>query len=857
MSNFLRDPNLPPVETEPAPTADGDGRLPWEQAPEEGYDAATSGGEGPPEPESAEGEGTGEEAEEEPAGEAAAEEEPAAAPAEEPAPTVSGTADTGDDGPAYFLPPDDQIQIGYEVTVQPPPATRSEATERRQAEDGEVLATHTLVDSGSSQLTLSLTDRTIADSPLFLCFEFEKEGATPRVVKAVRVFSLAEPEAKTIEARREVVPGEAHSLKVGTWGALAYDRPDNPTWFEAPEVDPGRVSAEQKGDVTWQLDGEALEGLEGDEVEHTFPEDLAGKKVVLTAKRRDTPHATLELLVGKVSVHGPGRPSGTTRPAPSAIVPLEGDIQFKAYLDPAELTGAEFTWESSSDKVTLTPGANGLVTARGATESEADEDVTLTVKASLNGAEWSATHKVTVKKLPVVKARNGTDDPTGFAPQWHYVYFKAVVPEGMRGRFRWTCSDKLRLMAGSRTDTVTVMARRISDAEEDQWVKVTFTPNGGTAFAPVEHKLTAVSVVFAKDPDQRYGFDNMDNESGKAPRLSVKKNDYTTVKVTLRGPGFDSDDVTFTSDNAGVAEPVAPAAGQTEFMLRVNGKAHNKREVSLRARVDGETGPVCATLSVCVYKQFELRATVYRVHDGASASTAVAAFDLPAAQTLMNKWYQACVVRCTLTDGGLINCAYDANTNGKCELGCSGGVSAEETTVTTAIGAAAGARAVIVKDVNWRFSLNAAVAVGATSLTLDQAGFMNSGNTYTLTGTNAAGNAVSEQVTVQSLTSGAPATLTIQTGLTNDFASGYIDWPLAGRSGNPAWVEESNFVLTTCTIAHELGHAVLNFKDLHQTGLVMNYYIQDDRNLTFRYKSLERHYNAGQFENQWDLVDRS
>src|SRR5690606_30659769 len=97
----------------------------------------------------------------------------------------------------------------------------------------------------------------------------------------------------------------------------------------------------------------------------------------------------------------------------------------------------------------------------------------------------------------------------------------------------------------------------------------------------------------------------------------------------------------FVSENRTIAEAVAPEAGQTEFALRVNGKAQNKAEVALRVVIADGDRVRCASLSVCVYKQFEVTCTVYRVHDSTVPATALGAFDLPAAQNLMNDWYKA------------------------------------------------------------------------------------------------------------------------------------------------------------------------------------------------------------------------
>lgn len=887
-----------------APPVDADGRYEWEQPPEDGYPASTTGGDGPADAPAdgagaAEGDGSGDgadaaspddsaadgssdgasadadspdassdadasAADDTDSGGAAATDDPADASTDaDETPDLEATADAqGADGnapPPYYVPPNDTIDIGYTITVRPPPADRAEATVHKHATGGDVLDTLTLVDQGSSTLSISLTDRTVDDSPLFVELVMEKEGApTPRI-SIMRAFSLAEPEVKTIDASTEAKAEEDTSLKVGTWGALAYDRPGHATWFADPEVDPAKVSDDQKGEVRWKVDGHAVASLTGDDVTHQFPAAMAGRKVVVEAARKRTPRARLEVRVGKLEIKGAGATVHGRRPAAPRIVPLGHDVQLKAYLDPAELAGeATFEWTSSSDKVTLAPGDAGVVTATGATESDSDDDVTLTVTATVNSTSWTATTTVSVRDFPRIKARDGTSDPTAFAPQWHYVYFKAVVPEGTTGTYRWQVSGKLQIMGSTANrQTVTVMARQVSDAVGDQWVKVTFTPTGGAAMPDVQLPLTAFAVVFSADPNQKYGFDAMEGVASEPPRLSVKKDDSTTVRVNVRGPGVTSDQLTFTSDNTTYATVDAPDAGQTEFTLTVHGGSQRSAEAPLRARLGGADGMICATLTACVYKEFKAKATLFRVEDPGHANTRLrASFSVSACQDQINEWYKTAVIQLRLRDGGAKSVAYDLNANGKCELGVRlNDPRMREEAAVIAQCAAAEQRIILLKKVEWRFTLTAPAPIGANSLTLDQAGSVNNGDSYDIIDhTN--GN-VLETVTASGL---AGSVMNLQSPTTVAYATGdYLEWGLAGRSGDPAWIQEGRSdVETACTAAHELGHSLMRFLDLDVTGLFMYYAVQNTRRLTLRYKSIARHYSPpGGTENQWNLVPRT
>ena len=881
MSTFIFPEDAPSADT-PPPATDADGRLPWELAPDDGYPASTSGGDGPSSTDgSADPDADDSSADDPSADDPSADDadDPSADDASpddlsaDPDASASDPADPSAD-PDPAADPDASPDLeasadaeGADGGAAPPYSHPAERQDRDRLQGHGPAAARRQRDRDDLQAPDRWGRRRHQDSrePGQLDARDRPHGSDGRRLAPLRplrddegrrahaeghdrpCISLGEPEVKTLDGKAEAVVDEDHAIKVATWGAVAYDTPGQPKWFAMPEVDDAKVSDAQKGDVIWRIAGNVDATLTGAQITYKVPKEQAGKTVTVEAYRKQNNVQKLTLLVGQLTIGG----SGKGHPKPPAYVPLNGDVALQASLAPADLVkGATYAWTASSGKVTLTPGDAGAVTAHGATASDSDGDVTLTCTATVNGTSWTATTTVTVKNVPDVKAKDGTSDPPKFAPQWHYIYLKAVVPPGLAGAYKWEASDKLKIMSGSRAAVAIVMATKVSDATDDQWVQVTFTPTGGTALPPVKVQVTAIAVVFAKDPAQRYGFDNMDGAPGEPPRLSIKKNDWSTVKVTLRGPGLTSDKITFTSDTPSIAGVTAPDAGQTEFMLKITGGAQNKAEAPIRARLGDASGAMCATVTAVVYKQFEASATVFRVWDSTSPTSKINAFSVADAQTLMNTWYKAAVVRVTLTDSGLLDVPFDLNKNGKCDIG-TGTATAEENLVTPKL-TGAGQQVVLVKDVEWRYTLTADAAKGSTTVTFDQAAFMKTGKSWDLLDTT---GTKTERITAQTLNG---TTLTLQTPLAQDHKKGeYLEWGLAGRSGNPtAWIEQGgDDVTTTCTAAHELGHALMSFKDLNQLGLIMNYYVQSNRALTLRYKSMAQNYDGGT-ENQWDLVSR-
>lgn len=783
------------------------------------------------------------------------EDDDASSSAQEPA--QQGAAPAADPDPPFFIPPGETIEVAYEVLSQPPPATKSVAEVYKHGIMGDPLETKTLVTQGGSTLALPLSGRTIDDSPLWVRFIFENEKAIKKRTTVDRVFALGEPEAGVLTVAADAKPGGTAKLEVTGWGGNAYDQPGRATYFPDPLPD-SRVPSDAKQDVKWRIGGRLVEELTGHSVDWTVPDDApTGEEVLIEAFRREPEGpaaAQAKVKLGRVVIHGAA--SGTQRPPAPMNVPLDGTVRFKASIDP-DIPGT-WAWSCESDKVQLTPSGSGRsVKVKGLTESEADGDVTLkaTLTSTATGVAYEGEWKVTVKPGLAIKAGDGTGDPSKFVPLWHAQTFKATVPAGWKGEFRWkTTSQKLRLK-NAKQQVVTVIGRKDhSDGLDAETLEVTFTPADGSEAVTVSHTVAVIRVIFSAAEGQKYGFDNMNFT--EAPRLSVRKSDSTTVRVRIQG-GATTDDLKFTTDDATTADATAPAAGETELDLTVNGKAKNKGVTLVRARLDSETGPTCSwPLSVHVYKQKDITLTVYHVEDSTSEKTKLSrVVDLKKTEEEINRWYRSAVAKVRVEDGGKHDVCFDLNDNGALEVTPGAGATDEEAAVK-AVATAPGKKAVIVKRLTWFFKLAEEAKKGATKVKVDASlsgsmKYLEAGDAVTLGG---------ESFTVQGK-SGMEVTLSGALASDHPETEGLI-MVLNGLSGNPVWIKEDGLTEQKQreVIGHETGHEQLDLSDLDDgkdtKKLLMHYTGQERTGTRIRYLPQPTRYDAGVKENQWDLVPR-
>jgi hypothetical protein len=333
------------------------------------------------------------------------------------------------------------------------------------------------------------------------------------------------------------------------------------------------------------------------------------------------------------------------------------------------------------------------------------------------------------------------------------------------------------------------------------------------------------------------------------------------VHVAVAGGGT-GDDLSFTSDDASIAEAVAPPTGTgAAFELTLNGKDVPKAQTAIRAHCKCSPGPVCASIFVNVYTEKRVSATVAKVFDSHSAGTTLARpnFDVSAAATLINTTYKTAVVNLALTDksptGGAIDVRFDLDGNGKLTLEA-GGIGPEIAAINAAF-TTAGQKVVIVKGLVYIFYLSTAAAVGATTLTFKSSyggnlDFIELNHSYPL-----GPGAGTENV---QFTARAANVFTLATPLTlaHPVADGIL-FPAGGLGGNPIILDESSSTtedLERWVIGHECGHATLGFADLDAVDDLMNFMMNwTDHKL--RFMDMPRHYHPpGGTESQWQLITR-
>jgi hypothetical protein len=467
-------------------------------------------------------------------------------------------------------------------------------------------------------------------------------------------------------------------------------------------------------------------------------------------------------------------------------------------------------------------------------------------------AKPAAPPNVTVQIL----AADGTSTPCTIVPVNGQIQLKGVPSSGS-GTYKWsTTSTKISLMNAT-SDTVTVVGDTTPSGGRDaETIKLVFTPSGAAALAPVTIGATVVSAVFSPSTSQSYGYDDMDDEAGIAPHVSVKKNDSTKVHIKLNG-GITDADVKFKSDDTNIAD-AAPAGGGSDFEVTVNGKNQDKAETTIRVQCKCASASLLATILVDVYVEHAVTATVAKFYDSTVAATnlARANFDVKAAEAAINKWYKPAVAKITLTDNDPAGAAkplhFDLNGNGTLDLE-PGGTSAEQAAITAAFNPT-GQKVIIVKDLAWIYYLKTAASKDATTITLkdsysDYMKFIVAGDSYTL-----GAGASAETIQVRRVRG---QTVTLQSPLTNDHpvTEGLI-WPLSGLSGDPIFVAEQTKTedKERQTIGHENGHSLMEWLDLEASKNLMHYSISRT-DTEVRFKGLPRKYDSGD-ENQWDTLSR-
>ncbi|MCP4550267.1 MAG: LysM peptidoglycan-binding domain-containing protein [bacterium] len=468
-----------------------------------------------------------------------------------------------------------------------------------------------------------------------------------------------------------------------------------------------------------------------------------------------------------------------------------------------------------------------------------------------------------------IRGEDGTARPLSIIPAGEPIRMRAVHDDDADGDWAWTTTSAKITLTDETTDTVTVTAGDdVSARAMDEAIELRFTPEGGEQMPAVVTRVTVFTVTFSASDIQGYAFDGMGADmddatpEGETPHIAVKKNTRTRVRVTVAG-GASPGNIRFTTDDDTTAEAVLDGVPPATFTLYIDGKAKNKADTLIHARANTDDGPICASLAVNVYAERSYSAKVAKVWDSTSAPTRLSRpnFSVTTTQTALRGFYKQAVATISLTDysgdGGALDVNFDPGGAGALVLEA-GRTSAAERLVKEAL-TGTGKKIVVVKKLSWLFNLGAEAAEDATTITMGShlsAGTMayltprdyrfgGPGNYETITIT-------ATDTTTRVITLAAPLTKT------HPVTEG-IWWPLAGLSGNPAWVQEDTDTEehVNKVIGHEFGHELLELKDVEKLECVMNYHT-GSTDTRIRFKELPRHYDPpGGDENQWDTISRT
>ena len=245
--------------------------------------------------------------------------------------------------------------------------------------------------------------------------------------------------------------------------------------------------------------------------------------------------------------------------------------------------------------------------------------------------------------------------------------------------------------------------------------------------SPQKFKAFGVTVMFARAGNETangnaFGFDELGTAADPTDdHISVKKNGTTFVNVTLQGV-TDATDLFFTSSDDTIVKAekpgATPAAG---FLLKVLGQNKDKAEAKIEARAGSETGPICATIAVNVFKEVALSGDYFQVFlTGKKAATLPAAVAANDVVNVANPFLKPSIVTVALTAPQEKGIAFDLNGNDKVDVYFNGD-NDELDAIYTALTAdgVTSADVVLLKEsfpINWFIS--ASVSVGDTKITV-------------------------------------------------------------------------------------------------------------------------------------------
>lgn len=433
-------------------------------------------------------------------------------------------------------------------------------------------------------------------------------------------------------------------------------------------------------------------------------------------------------------------------------------------------------------------------------------------------------------------------------------------PGSCSGRYAWTTSSSKIRLHNATSGAVTVEGlANVSAGRDAETVTVTRSQDGCADLTKTV-KLTVARVTFRESANQRYGFDDFDTPGNHDDdHVSVKRGDHSFVRTVIEG-GVKSEDFTFATDDAAKVQVVAPAAGQDDFDLRINGGAQDKASTRLKATVNCPSNAVFREIEAHVYKEREVKVVVAKVHDSRVAGTALRfpTADYAGHEATINDKVKEAVAKYDIqnfkADNSTSDVAFDADGGGTLSYDIASGGGAELTAISRAITGARTTgriRIAVVRSMNSYYYLSAAAAAGDTTITVRGSVFHSTRQVLKLDS-----GAKQERVTVRSHSG---VTLTLAAPLAKDHAAGAtLEYRAGGWSSDPIMITEGSSTLDVIkwTVAHEAGHRRegLALTDIVDDTSFMHY-SQAWTDYRLRYCPRTRRRGGGT-QNQWETIPR-
>lgn len=507
-----------------------------------------------------------------------------------------------------------------------------------------------------------------------------------------------------------------------------------------------------------------------------------------------------------------------------------------------------------------------------------------------------------------LKSQDGSKPASSAVLSGKAAIWKAVPKNGMTGKFKWSSTSAILDLEGQDTDTLTMntQADKTSAAGTPEEIKLDFTPDGATSPQAFAFPLS----VFKMELDTAsipYGFDDGSDvvppalpsplptplpTRGPIPtphtrtgpnkpfHLSVRKGDEAEVGIKVEGGSVKIEEFTFTISDAATATVPAnlPSGTAAPYKIKIKGM-HKKKTATLTVK-HTPSDQECLAFNVCSYSEFTGKAVMLLIEDSTAAGSRLTHRALTPArmQAELHKTYKRAVADVEIeapaqsasipgqpashvVDLRIWNTGRNAAIFNYDDHGAD---SVKKINDYVAANYAGRQCVAVVKNLVTFVPLRNAVAVGADTIRVGHAGSFYAPGSVVTIGSILGATTDDESKTIASITKdGTNDRYDIK--FTSALAKAHgtdhgITFGAAGWSGNPIMVVEggSSEKVVIETAGHELGHALMSYKDVEDQYAIMHYQI-GVLEAGLRHRPMLLRYDNNDYskkESQWELLTR-